>query len=1033
MSLKRIFPMAVYFLLSISAYSQVREITGTVRDEDNLSMIGVTITVEGTTRGAVTDLDGNFVIEASSEDELHFSYVGYQDRIVPVRNRTEMNVVLIENVTSLDEVVVIGYGRLKKASVVGAISQIKGDELLKTGGVTNLSNAITGMLPGVVTIQNTGEPGADDAQIFIRGQTTWNNSQPLILVDGVERAMNNIDPREVESISVLKDASATAVYGVKGANGVILITTKRGASGKPTLNISGNTTVKTLSRIPVLLGSYDALRLRNEAIEREINIDESVWGWYTPDEVLEHYRTQDMPELFPDVDWQDYMVEDYALSQRINTNVSGGTDFVKYFSSLSYISEGDILGTTDYGQGYDPDFSYERYNFRSNLDFNLTRTTKLSIDLSGHYSSKKEPAGGSSLYWKGVYQMPPDLFPVRYSDGYFGQTSRFERYANPVAALNTNGYNKSNRTQLLTDFRVEQKLDFITEGLSVNGRFSYDNIFRSSGMNVDDQGVVFKYIVPELMLNAQTKEDSLAAIEYDVPDAFGTESHQFNYVDRPYTVSPENAGSNVFRNLFYQVSLNYERSFGIHDVSGLALFNREENAQGAEFPHYREDWVGRVTYNYDQRYFIEANAAYNGSEKFGAEYRFGFFPSVAVGWIVSNENFFEGISDKFNKLKFRYSNGKVGSDAGINRWLYIGGWEIPGGNVRFGYPTLQSGGDAYNFYSEAIIANPDIHWEVAHKRDIGMETSFLDYMLSVDVDFFWEDRDDIFMSAAQRTVPVWFGAEPVAGNIGITKSYGWEVEVRFKRQTPFGLRYFMTGSYGFVKDEVVYKEDPELAPDYQKEAGFQIGQTRSQLTAGTMQNWDDIYTSTLGENPVYGIPGDYHIVDYNADGIINSFDRVPYGFPSRPQYNYNITGGIEYQGFSATAQFYGVHNVSRNISLGEFSGGMALARPFHLEDSWTPETAETSTYPVLRYQSPSPIGYYNIKNASYLRLKTVELAYSLNASFLKRLGISRLRIFMNGNNLFIWTKMLEDREGGSYDDRNYPMVKRYNFGANITF
>jgi TonB-linked SusC/RagA family outer membrane protein len=463
MSLKRIFPIAVSFLLSMSAYSQVREITGTVRDEDNLPMIGETIAIEGTTRGTVTDLDGTYSIEASSEEGLHFSYVGYQDRTIPVRNRTEINIVLIENVTSLDEVVVIGYGRLKKASVVGAISQIKGDELLKTGGVTNLSNAITGMLPGVVTIQNTGEPGADDARIFIRGQTTWNNSQPLILVDGVERAMNDIDPREVESISVLKDASATAVYGVKGANGVILITTKRGASGKPKLNISGNTTVKTLSRIPVLLGSYDALRLRNEAIEREINIDESVWGWYTPDEVLEHYRTQDMPELFPDVDWHEYMIEDYAISQRINTNVSGGTDFVKYFSSLSYISEGDILGTTEYGQGYDPNFSYERYNFRSNLDFNLTKTTKLSIDLSGHYSSKKEPAGGSSLYWKGVYQMPPDLFPVRYSDGYFGQTSRYERYANPVAELNMKGYDKSNRTQLLTDFRLEQKLDFITK------------------------------------------------------------------------------------------------------------------------------------------------------------------------------------------------------------------------------------------------------------------------------------------------------------------------------------------------------------------------------------------------------------------------------------------------------------------------------------------------------------------------------------------------------------------------------------------
>ncbi len=1037
MSLRKIFPFVIVFFLSFPALSQDREITGRVLDEDNLPMIGVTIVVEGTSVGTVTDLDGYYTIEASSGDRLHFSFVGYQDRSVPVGDKTEINVVLQETVTSLDEVVVIGYGQLKKASVVGAISQVKGDELMKTGGVNNLTNAITGMLPGVVTIQNTGEPGADDATIYIRGQTTWNNAQPLVLVDGVERAMNEIDPREVESISVLKDASATAVYGVKGANGVILVTSKRGQKGKPKLNFSANTTVKTLSRIPNMLSAYEGLKLRNEAIEREINISEQSWGWYVQEEFLEYYRTQEYPEIFPDVDWQEYMVEDYTLSHRINTNVRGGTDFVKYFSSLSYITEGDILGTRDYGQGYDPNFSYDRFNFRSNLDFSLTKTTTLSVDVSGYYSSKREPAGGGSLYWRGVYKMPRELFPMRYSDGYFGQTSRYERYANPVAELNLKGYEQDNRTQLLTDFKLDQKLDFITEGLSLNARFSYDNVYRTRGPNIDDQGRVYKYIVPDVWLQAMNEEnDSIrayledVAVEYDLPSTFGVETHQFNYVDRPYTVSPESAMSNVFRNIFYQVSLNYERSFGRHDVTGLALFNREENARGAEFPHYREDWVGRVTYNFDQRYFLEINGAYNGSEKFGPEYRFGFFPSFAAGWIISNERFFEGISEQFNKLKIRYSDGKVGSDAGIERWLYIGGWEIPGGRMQFGYPDLQP---AYPFYSEAIIPNPDIHWEVAHKRDIGLETSFLDYMLSLDFDFFWENRTDIFVAAEDRNIPVWFGADPVAGNIGSTESKGWEVEVRFKRQSPFGLRYWLNGSYGFVRDKVVFKEDPELQPAYQKEAGYQIGQTRSQLTGGFMHTWDDVYTSTLGENNADRIPGDFYIVDYNADGIINSFDRVPYGFPSRPQYNYNLSAGIDYKGFSATVQFYGVHNVNRNISIGEFAGDHAVVRPFHQTDSWTPERAETATYPVLRYQAGSPKGYYNIKNASYLRLKTAELAYNLNARFLQRLGISRLRVFLNGNNIFLWSKMLEDREGGSYDDRNYPMVKRYNFGANITF
>lgn len=1030
MSLRKIFPIAIAMFFSIPLLSQVREINGRVLDEDNLPMIGVTVVVEGSPVGTVTDSEGNFTIEASSDDRLHFSFVGYQDRSVPVGNKTEINVILQETVTSLDEVVVIGYGQLKKASVVGAISQVKGDELLKTGGVSNLTNAITGMLPGVVTIQNTGEPGDDDATIYIRGRTTWNNSQPLILVDGIERTMSDIDPTEVESISVLKDASATAVYGVKGANGVILITSKRGSTGKPQLNISANTTVKTLSRIPTYLGSYDALRLKNDAIEREINIGESAWRWYTPNEILEYYRTQENPELFPDVDWQSYMVEDYAISNRINTNVSGGTEFVKYFSSLSYTSEGDILGTTDFGQGYDPNFSYERFNFRSNLDFKLTKSTLLSVDLSGYYSSKKSPQGSSSGFWRGVYQMPPDLFPVRYSDGFFGQTSRWERYSNPVADLNLFGYDLDNKTQLLTDFKLEQKLDFITKGLSINAKFSFDNIYSTSGPNIDDEGTVYKYIVPEQYLNARTREDSLAAIEYDVPNTFGGETHQWNYVDRPYEISSESAGGNVYRNLFFQIALNYERTFGRNEITGLALVNREQKTSGANFPSYREDWVGRITYNYDQRYFMEVNAAYNGSEKFGPEYRFGFFPSVAVGWIISNEDFFAGISDTFNKLKLRYSDGKVGSDAGIDRWLYVGGWEDESGRMQFGYPYLQP---SWDFYAEGVIPNPDIQWEVAHKRDFGIETSFLDYMLSLDADIFWEDRTNIFMSGDQRTIPPWFGADPVAANLGITESFGWEVVLRFKQQTSFGLRYYLNGSYGFAKDNIVYREDPELAPAYQKEEGFQIGQTRTQLTGGFLNNWDDIYTSTLGENPATRIPGDFYIVDYNADGIINSFDNVPYGYPSRPQYNYNISGGIEFRGFNLSVQFYGVHNVSRRISLNEFSGGMSVVRPFHETDSWTPERAGTATYPVLRYDQGSPKGYYSIKNASYLRLKTAELGYNLNADFLKNIGISRVRIFMNGNNLFLWSKMLEDREGGSYDDRNYPMVKRYNFGAKLTF
>ena len=1019
----------LFLLLSSFSMAQVREVTGTVRDEQGLPMIGVTVLIEGTTLGSVTDLNGKFSINVEPGNRLRLSYVGCQEQILDINEHTHFDITLVETVTSLEEVVVMGYGQLQKVSVVGAIAQVKGEDLLRTGGVSTLSNAITGLLPGVITIQTTGEPGAEQADIYIRGQNTWNGGQPLILVDGVERSMNDIDPTEVASISVLKDASATSVFGVKGANGVILITTQRGKTGKPNLEIGANTTLKTLSRIPNYLGSYDAIKLKNKAIENEININEQWWNLYMPEELLDHYRAQDIPYIFPNVYWPDYMIEDYALSHRFNMNVSGGTEFVKYFGSLAYLYEGDILGTRDYGQGYDPNFSYNRYNFRSNLDFKLTRTTDFSVDLSGFYGSKKEPAGGPSVYWKGVYWMPPDLFPVQYEDGIFAQNKQEARYSNPVAALNMYGYDKTNQTQLLTDFKLKQNLDFITKGLSFNAKLSYDNIYTTQGIQVSDQGTIFKYIIPEKIMTAETAADSAAAIVWDWPSAFGLERHQFNYVDKPYTVSAETAQNNVFRNLFYQLSFNYERQFGRHTLTGLILMNREKNARGAEFPHYREDWVGRLTYNYGQRYFLELNGAYNGSEKFGPKYRFGFFPSVAVGWLISNEKFFQGISNQFNKLKIRYSDGLVGNDAGIERWLYVGGWTT-GNRHTFGYPILER---SFNIYQEGIIANPDIHWEVAHKRNIGLETSFLNFMFSLDFDFFWEDRKDIFMSASQRNIPAWFGAPPVAGNIGQTKSHGWEVELRFKRQTSFKLLYWANASYAFAKDRIIYKEDPELMPDYQKQAGFQIGQIRSQITNEFMDTWDEVYTSTLGENNTYTLPGDFNIVDFNADGIINSYDEVPYAFPDRPLYSYNLSAGTEWKGLSVLIQFYGVHNVNRIINLPEFQGGMSTVRPFHLEDSWTPERAETATYPSLRYENGSPKGNYNVKNASYIRLKTAEISYNLKFDFLSKLGISRMRLFINGNNLFLWSKMLEDREGGSYDDQNYPMVRRYNFGTNINF
>ncbi|MEH0152929.1 TonB-dependent receptor [Limibacter armeniacum] len=1033
-SIQWILCMMLLLFSFAEASGQQRILKGQViSTDDNSPLPGVNVKVKGTQTGTLTDFEGQYSLNVTNESILVFSYIGFKTQEVKVGTASVMDIGLELDVTALDEIVVVGYGEQKKESVVGAITNATAEEINRTGGVTSLSNALTGLLPGVATISTTGEPGANASSILIRGQSTWNGGGPLILVNGVERDMNDIDPSEVESISVLKDASATAVFGVKGANGVILITTKRGAEGKPELTFSANASVKQISKIPEVLGSYQALALRNRAVENQVVINENTWGFYTPTEILEHYRLQDLPEIYPDVNWSDYMTEDYAMSHRMNMNVTGGTKFVKYFASLAYTHDGDVLATTDFGQGYDPEFSYDRFNFRSNLDFQVTPSTIFTADISGYLGMKKSSAGNGDTFWKGVYEAPPDLFPVQYTDGTFAQSPVDDRYQNSVAAINYGGYNVQNRTSVMADLKLNQKLDFITKGLSFNGRFSYDTYLETSGQDINDFGTLLKYIDPSIV-DAQTAEDSLAAITY-LNQGQGTTG--YNYVPVPYQVNPErfvelnndNDLNKTRYQLFYQASVNYSRKFGKHNVTGLALFNRQESATGSNFPSYREDWVGRLTYNFNDRYFAEFNGAYNGSEKFSKEYRFGFFPSYAFGWLVSNEQFFQPVAKVMNHLKFRYSDGKVGSDQGVARWLYQSSW-VQGGNMNFGYPYLQN---SFDIYREDIIANPDATWETAHKQNIGIETGFFNDFLSINLDYFWEHRTGIFMDGRERNVPVFFGAAPVAANLGETKTHGWELELNINHVTDFGLHYWAKTSYNFAKDEILYMEDPELAYDYQKREGYQINQTRTQLTDDFIDSWDEMYTGVMGTNNTEALPGDFRIVDYNADGVIDTYDAVPFGYPSRPQYTYNFSLGGDYKGFSLMLQFYGAHNVSRKINMGEYNLGYSIVRPFHYYDSWTPQTAGTATYPHIRYNSGSPKGDYWIKDASYLRLNTAELAYTFSSEYLKKLGITKTKIFLNGNNLFLWTNMIEDREGGDYGRENYPMVKRYNLGMNINF
>lgn len=1052
-------------VLPISAVVEVEqpqkiEMSGKVTDNKGELIPGVAVIVKGSTIGTITNFEGTFTLKVPIDTKiLVFSFVGYKTQEVVVGNNTSFNVVMEEMTVGVDEVVVVGYGVQKKESIVGSIAQTSNEELKRSGNVTDLKQALTGQLPGITTVTSSGEPGGTGTgnsatSIFIRGRNTWNGGQPLILVDGVERSMDNLDVNEVESISILKDASATAVFGVKGANGVVLITTKRGAVGKPQISFSYNATALAVSKLPQKLDSYNTLSIKNEIIERETVLNEASWNDYTPEQIVERYRLPQSPEhaiIYPNVDWVDAMFKDFSMSHRAALNVQGGTKFVSYFGSVSYLHEGDMFKEYDNNKGYDPNYDFNRFNFRSNLDFKITNSTNIKVNLSGFFSQKNtsqayhnQSSQTSPLAWSAAYGMPPDAFLPQYEDGRWGASYIIpaEGLPNPVAVIYNTGMLQYRTTELNADFALEQKLDFITKGLSAKASVFYDNSFRTTGGLYD----VTNAVRPEAAANTPQKivyperytgpgQDPSEYTE-DIPSS---SSNQFDWIVRPWWLQEEatddyESATNVRRRTMYQLQLNYARKFGEHNIGALALMKREEYASGNMFKNYREDWVSRFTYDYASKYLLEFNGAYNGSEKFGPGYRFEFFPSLAAGWYVSNEKFFK--IDWINRLKLRYSIGIVGDDQGGGRWLYDSQYSYGGAARMNQNPNELS---PYSYYSESVVGNPDIHWEKALKNNYGIEIGVLDNLISVNYDYFTEDRTDILLDGSSRySIPPYFGATAPSANVGAVKANGHELELKFQKRTRFGLHYWANFSITHTENEIIKRDSPQLMESYMKQEGYPIGQSRSLVRAGFYNNWDEIFASVPAEtNDLAKLPGYYNLLDYNADGIIKSSeDVIPIGYPEVPENTYNCTLGADYKGFSLMVQFYGVNNVSRSVPLQNFNAYQNILFD-HVLDYWSRDNQDASSFlPRWKTQGQN-IGDYFLFDGSYLRFKTAEFAYTFQNNLVKKAGLSSVRVFINGNNLAFWSKLPDDREsawsGGNSNQGTYPTPKRFNLGIDVTF
>ncbi len=1016
------------FLLVMAAFpASAQLVRGVVSDPSGEPLIGATVIEKGSTNGTATDIDGMYQLNLKDAKNaiLVVSYVGYATEEIPVKGQSTLDIVLKEESSVLNELVVVGYGQQKKESVVGAISQVDSGDLLETPSA-NLSQAITGKIPGVITSQTSGAPGADDASIYIRGRATFaGDAQPLILVDGIERSFSQIAPDDIETISVLKDASATAVYGVRGANGVMLITTKRGKEQKPVVNLTASWQWQTPTRKDTYLNSYQSVKLLEEALANDglpsqfsasdiAMYEKSVNGQLSGVDAL----------LYPNVDWYDEILRSSAPSQRYNASVRGGTKRMRYYASLEYYDQESLfknLSNDTYGNS--TSLNYKRYGFRANADFFLTKDLQLSVNFGTRFEERRGPNSNESNSYSNVfYQLnhtPGWLFPVAYQvqngdqmKTLYGGSSQYQD--NIYATMAEGGYYKAVNTVNETNFIVDYKMDWLTPGLSARGMMSFD--YESYHKN----NYMRDFATYEL--NDRSNYESIDAYNRFNTDTQLTSTHE---------------SLSIYK-LYMEAQLNYARTFGVNDVTAMVLYMQNDYRYQSDLAKRYQGVVGRVTYAYDNRYLFEFNAGYNGSENFAKHKRFGFFPAFSLGWRITQESFMENTANWLSNLKIRASYGQVGNDVyqvnGVaQRFLYEQKWSQIGNDYYFG-PNGVTG------IFEQQYPNYGVTWERAHKYNVGLEFGFLNNSLSGSFDYFYERRNDILTEYLTR--PWWLGVTSAAGNLGKTTNKGFEIELHYNNSIG-EVQYNIGGTYSHAKNKITEMNEPDLKTDYRKSEGHPIGQYFGLIADGFITQ-ADIDSGTLPVSTFGNVQaGDLKYRDMNNDGFIDDRDITYIGYSDIPENTYAITLGANWKGIGFSIMFQGVDHVSRyydaEAMFAFVSGGKV--KEHHLE-RWNPALSEAENlanakYPLLHYDN---YGDHNqrgnsffLKNGSFFRLKNIELSYSLPEKWIKHAYMTQCRFFVNANNLVTWDHLNGLTDPESNGSNRYPICKTVNFGVNIQF
>lgn len=1065
---------------------QAKAVKGTVVDETGEPVIGATVLVVGgsASQGTITDMDGNFSINVKPGQKLKITYIGCDESIVAAKEGMKVQM-KTSGAVSLNTVEVVAYGVQKKVTMTGAISSVKSEDLVRTS-VGSVNNVLGGQLSGVTTVQYSGEPGSDAAEIFVRGKATWGDSQPLIQVDGVERTMADIDPNEIESVTVLKDASATAVFGVRGANGVVLITTKRGSQGKAKINVSTSWTALSPTKMVEQASSLEYANFYNQMSENdywqtanlavangkysslEAYMAEKPFSKSFSDAIIQKFATGSDPIRFPNTRWAEYIMKDVTLQQQHNLNISGGTDRVKYFISAGYYSQDGLF--KEFGANYDFGYQYHRFNYRSNLDLKATKTTTLSFNVAGNVSNADKPYTGSGAAGliKQIYYATPFSSPgiidnklvsctTDYTDGL-----KLPFVGGDGMGYYGKGFMQTNINKIQMDLVLDQKLDFITKGLSFKVKGSYNSAYT---INKQGNCQVASY-------NPLVQYDEQGNVIYNADGTpYIVYRQNGNDTDPSYSASQGKA-----RDWYLEGSFNYSRVFGKHTVNALMLYNQSKQyyySGSSSYPDVPRSYVGlvgRVTYDYANRYMAEFNIGYNGSENFAPGRRFGTFPAGSIGWIISEEKFWKPISKIASFFKLRASWGLVGNDKTADkiRFMYLADPYITGsygltnnmsnwadsygylfGNAQSG--TEQGTSSIAGAY-ESIKNNPDVGWEKAFKQDYGFDLYFFGDRFKTTFDYYREHRTDILVRDA--TVPSTIGFTMPYTNAGETKSWGWELSLGYNDKIGKDFRFWGKLNLSYNQNEIIEMREEPQKNDYMLAKGHRIG-ARSMYKfwkyyegEQTKVEYEQTFGSPFPQQLISNLqPGDCVYVDLDGDGKIDPNDMTrDNGYTDDPEYMAGLTLGFNYKRLTFNMQLTGAWNVSRYItdvfcqpfycSSNTTQGGLLS---YHVNNTWTPGVYESqdALYPRATWANAEQ-NYAGSdlweKDAKYLRLKTISLSYDFINPTFKKIGMNKCEVTLSGYNLLTFTPYKwGDPETRASNAPSYPLQRTYTISLNVGF